>query len=51
MDQLTTAMEFRTDGLIIILEDEQRYLHDPADAPSQIYHEIYLPDFYPHLYD
>lgn len=28
VDQLTTAMEFRTDGLIIILEDEQRYLHD-----------------------
>ena len=27
-DQLTTAMEFRTDGLIIILEDEQKYLHD-----------------------
>ncbi len=28
VDQLTTAMEFRTDGLIIILEDEQKYLHD-----------------------
>lgn len=28
VDQLTTAMEFRTDGLIIILEDEQRYIHD-----------------------
>ncbi len=27
-DQLTTAMEFRTDGLIVILEDEQKYLHD-----------------------
>lgn len=28
VDQLTTAMEFRTDGLILILEDEQKYLHD-----------------------
>lgn len=28
VDQLTTAMEFRTDGLILILEDEQRYIHD-----------------------
>ncbi|MCR5162189.1 MAG: hypothetical protein K6C06_10495, partial [Lachnospiraceae bacterium] len=25
-DQLTTAMEFRTDGLIIIMEDERKYL-------------------------
>ncbi|MDD3795263.1 MAG: hypothetical protein PHE06_04700 [Lachnospiraceae bacterium] len=28
VDQLTTAMEFRTDGLIIILEDEQQYIHE-----------------------
>lgn len=28
VEQLTTAMEFRTDGLIIILEDEQQYIHD-----------------------
>ena len=28
VDQLTTAMEFRTDGTILILEDEQKYLHD-----------------------
>ncbi|MCD7766588.1 MAG: hypothetical protein LUH53_08780, partial [Lachnospiraceae bacterium] len=28
VDQMTTAMEFRTDGLIVILEDEQRYVHD-----------------------
>lgn len=28
VDQLTTAMEFRTDGLIIILEDEQRFIHE-----------------------
>ncbi len=27
-DQLTTAMEFRTDGLIVIMEDEQRYMHE-----------------------
>ena len=27
-DQLTTAMEFRTDGLVIIMEDEQKYIHD-----------------------
>ncbi len=28
IDQLTTAMEFRTDGLIVILEDEQKYVHE-----------------------
>ena len=28
IDQLTTAMEFRTDGLLIILEDEEQYIHD-----------------------
>ncbi len=28
VDQLTTAMEFRTDALLVILEDEQRYIHD-----------------------
>lgn len=28
VEQLTTAMEFRTDGLIIILEDEQQYIHE-----------------------
>ncbi|MCC8050681.1 MAG: hypothetical protein LIP10_08495 [Clostridiales bacterium] len=28
VDQMTTAMEFRTDGLIVILEDEQRYVHE-----------------------
>jgi len=28
VDQLATAMEFRTDGLLVILEDEQRYIHD-----------------------
>ena len=28
IEQLTTAMEFRTDGLIVILEDEQKYVHE-----------------------
>ncbi len=28
VEQLTTAMEFRTDGLIVILEDEQKYIHE-----------------------
>lgn len=28
IDQLTTAMEFRTDGLLLILEDEEQYIHD-----------------------
>ena len=28
VEQLTTAMEFRTDGLIMILEDEQQYIHE-----------------------
>jgi hypothetical protein len=28
VEQLTTAMEFRTDGLLMILEDEQQYIHE-----------------------
>jgi DNA replication protein DnaC len=28
VEQLTTAMEFRTDGLVVILEDEQQYIHE-----------------------
>lgn len=28
VEQLTTAMEFRTDGLVVILEDEQEYVHE-----------------------
>ncbi len=28
IEQLTTAMEFRTDGMLVILEDEQQYIHD-----------------------
>ena len=28
IDQLTTAMEFRTDGLIVILEDDQKFMHE-----------------------
>lgn len=28
IEQLTTAMEFRTDGLVVILEDEQQYIHE-----------------------
>ena len=28
VEQLNKAMEFRTDGLIVILEDEQKYVHE-----------------------
>ncbi len=28
VEQLTTAMEFRTDGMLVVLEDEQKYIHD-----------------------
>lgn len=49
IDQLTTAMEFRTDGLLIILEDEQQYIHDmlmnhprfTMKFTSQIYIPVY----------
>lgn len=49
VEQLTTAMEFRTDGLIIILEDEQQYVHEllmrhprfTMKFTSQIYIPVY----------
>ena len=48
-DQLTTAMEFRTDGLIIILEDEQKYLHDlllrHPRLTMKFTSEIHIPPF------
>ena len=48
-DQLTTAMEFRTDGLIIILEDEQRYMHDllmrHPRLTMKFTSQIYIPVF------
>ncbi len=48
-DQLTTAMEFRTDGLILILEDEQRYMHDllmrHPRLTMKFTSQIYIPVF------
>ncbi|MCD7815091.1 MAG: ATP-binding protein, partial [Lachnospiraceae bacterium] len=52
VEQLTTAMEFRTDGLIVILEDEQRYIHDllmkhprfTMKFTAQIYLPVYTAD-------
>ena len=48
-DQLTTAMEFRTDGLIVILEDEQAYIHDlllrHPRLTMKFTSEIYLPSY------
>ncbi|MCD8397734.1 MAG: hypothetical protein LUD12_11245 [Lachnospiraceae bacterium] len=52
VEQLTTAMEFRTDGLIVILEDEQRYIHNllmkhprfTMKFTAQIYLPVYTAD-------
>ncbi|MCD7715646.1 MAG: ATP-binding protein [Lachnospiraceae bacterium] len=52
VDQMTTAMEFRTDGLIVILEDEQRYVHEllmkhprfTMKFTAQIYLPVYTAD-------
>ena len=48
-DQLTTAMEFRTDGMILILEDEQRYMHDllmrHPRLTMKFTSQIYIPAF------
>ena len=48
-DQLTTAMEFRTDGLIIILEDEQKYIHEllmrHPRFTMKFTSQIYIPEF------
>ena len=49
IEQLTTAMEFRTDQLLVILEDEQQYIHDllmkhprfTMKFTSQIYLPVY----------
>ncbi len=49
VEQLTTAMEFRTDGLIVILEDEQRYVHDllmkHPRFTMKFTAQIYLPEY------
>ena len=49
VDQLTTAMELRTDGLIMILEDEQRYIHDllmrHPRFTMKFTAQIYIPTF------
>ena len=49
IDQLTTAMEFRTDGMIMILEDERRYIHDKLMRhprfTMKFTSQIYIPTF------
>ena len=49
VDQLTTAMEFRTDGMIMILEDERRYIHDKLMRhprfTMKFTSQIYIPAF------
>lgn len=49
VEQLTTAMEFRTDGLIIILEDEQQYIHEMLMRhprfTMKFTAQIYLPEY------
>ncbi len=49
VEQLTTAMEFRTDGLVIILEDEQKYVHEllmqHPRFTMKFTAQIYLPDY------
>ncbi len=51
VEQLTTAMEFRTDGLIVILEDEQKYIHDllirHPRFTMKFTAQIYLPSYTP----
>lgn len=49
VEQLTTAMEFRTDGLIMILEDEQKYIHEllmrHPRFTMKFTAQIYLPEY------
>ncbi len=49
VEQLTTAMEFRTDGLVVILEDEQKYVHEllmqHPRFTMKFTAQIYLPDY------
>ncbi len=48
-DQLTTAMEFRTDGLVIIMEDEEKYLRSllmrHPRLTMKFTTQIYLPHY------
>ncbi len=49
VEQLTTAMEFRTDGLIVILEDEQKYVHEllmrHPRFTMKFTAQIYIPEY------
>lgn len=49
VEQLTTAMEFRTDGLIMILEDEQKYIHEllmrHPRFTMKFTAQIYIPEY------
>lgn len=40
--QLSKAMEFRTDGLLVILEDEKSYLKELFDKNPTFAEKIYL---------
>ena len=49
VEQLTTAMEVRTDGLIVILEDEQKYIHEllmrHPRFTMKFTAQIYIPEY------
>ena len=49
VEQLTTAMEFRTDGLVVILEDEQKYIHEllmrHPRFTMKFTAQIYIPEY------
>lgn len=49
VEQLTTAMEFRTDGLVVILEDEQQYIHEllmrHPRFTMKFTAQIYIPEY------
>ncbi len=49
VEQLTTAMEFRTDGMVMILEDEQQYIHEMLMRhprfTMKFTAQIYLPEY------
>ena len=50
-EKLTTAMEFRTEGLIIVMEDEQKYIQDMLKRHPRLTmkftSQIFIPAFTP----
>ena len=49
VEKLTTAMEFRSDGLVVILEDEQQYIHEllmrHPRFTMKFTAQIYIPEY------